>query len=268
MANMINANYAQLYKSTSQLGKGANAVKGASAKASEAAKDLSAMFGKDVSVELSGDGLAALANQRKEAVNNEESSGGSAVGAEQKLSAKAQDFLAKLREKYGDYDFIITENMDDTQGLMEQGTKQYSVILTNEELEKMADDEEYADKVMGNVETAVDKLKGIAEKGGLGEGVQFAHIGISFDNDGNMKLFAQLEKLSADQQERLEKLKEKRAEEAEAAAKQAEEDKAAQPEDEDEWEYMPVKKAMVEADTEEELMEKILGIDWDSIEAS
>ena len=77
-----------------------------------------------------------------------------------------------------------------------------------------------------------------------------------------------IRQLSADQQERLEKLKEKRAEEAEEAAKQAEEDKAAQPEDEDEWEYMPVKKAMVEADTEEELMEKILGIDWDSIEAS
>ena len=167
-------------------------------------------------------------------------------------------FLENLREKYGDkYDFFAVGSIEDPRTRSLTGTKAYSVILTNDEIEKMANDEEYAEEVMKKVESAVDMTKRIEEKGELGEGVKFKHISIAFDNDGNMKLFAELEKMSEQQKERMEKAKEKRAEEAEADKKAEKEKKP---------EHDPhAKSVWLEADTEEELLEKIMGIDWDSI---
>ena len=134
------------------------------------------------------------------------------------------------------------------------------MLFTTEELEKMADDDEYAEKVMGQVGKAVDMLKNISEKD-LGEGVQFSQLGVSFDSEGNMKIFAQLEKLSEEQQKRFEEAKAKRAEEQEAA------DKKAQAEEEPPDDGMPVvfKSADIEAANEEELLNKIFGIKWDEI---
>ena len=138
-----------------------------------------------------------------------------------------------------------------------QGTKAYSVLLTNDEIEKMANDEEYAEKVMQRIESAVDMTKRIEEKGELGEGVHFKHISIAFDSDGNMKLFAELEKMSEKQKERMEKAKEKRAEEK---------DEAEKAKDKDDGKDDPgVKRVRLEATSEEELLEKIMGVDWDKI---
>ena len=113
----------------------------------------------------------------------------------------------------------------------------------------MADDADYAEKIMGNVDTAVDKLKDISERD-LGDGVQFSQLSISFDDEGNMKFFASLEKISADQQERLEAARQRRAEEKSL---------------DDELTQIFYKPADVEADTEDELLAKIFGIDWDAI---
>ncbi|MBQ3452337.1 MAG: hypothetical protein IJG32_08725, partial [Selenomonadaceae bacterium] len=131
--------------------------------------------------------------------------------------------------------------------------------FTTEELEKMADDEDYAKKVMGQVGNAVDMLKNISEKD-LGEGVKFAQLGVSFDSEGNMKLFAQLEKLSADQQERFEAAKEKRVE----AQKNTDKSLDDEPPEEGLTSIL-FKSADVEASNEEELLAKIFGINWDEI---
>ena len=80
----------------------------------------------------------------------------------------------------------------------------------------MADDDDYAQKIMGKVDDAVGILKDISEKD-LGEGVNFAQLSVSIDEEGNMKFFAQLEKLSEEQAARLEAAKERRAEEEKAA---------------------------------------------------
>ena len=133
-------------------------------------------------------------------------------------------------------------------------------MFTTEELEKMAEDDEYAEKVMGQVGKAVDALKNISEKD-LGEGVQFAQLSVSLDSEGNMKFFAQLEKLSEQQQRRFEEAKEKRAEENAKAEEQA------KAEEKSKDDGMPVvfKSADIEADSEEELLDKIFGIKWDEI---
>lgn len=230
----------------------------------EKTQDLLSQFGKDADVELSGEGLNALAAQKtdnteetaEEALGNIAAEEEENIPDEEKLSDRAKEFLKNLREKYGDYDFFATEKIGDTQELTKNSTKAYSVILTNDEIEKMAADEEYADEVMGKVGSAVDTVKRLEANEELGEGVKFTHISISFDDQGNTKLFAQLEKMTAEQQERAEEAKEKRAEEAKE--EKAEEEKTKNP---------LVKRFSVEATSEEELLQKILGIDWDSIGA-
>ena len=66
-------------------------------------------------------------------------------------------------------------------------------------------------------------------------------------------------KISEKQQERLEKLKEKKAEE------KTEQKKEAERKSEEDGKKFPVKRTTIEASSEEELLEKILGIDWSKI---
>ncbi len=259
MANTIGTNYSMFQKMTGQVG-GKRAAGPGKKEAAEERKPFGG-FGDDVSVELSGAGLA-LAAQQKQDVENEAEDDGKMHLAEDKLSDKAKDFLAKLREQYGDYDFFAVDRIGDPTDASIQGTKAYSVILTTDEIEKMANDEAYAAEVMEKVGSAVDMTKRIEEKGELGEDVRFKHIAITFDNDGNMKLFAELEKMSEKQQERMEAAKEKRAEEKEEADRKKEKEAVG----EEKERPMGIKSFKVEASTEEELLEKILGIDWDKVE--
>lgn len=236
MSNNISTNFAaSFYQNMGQIGK-----KGAGKQ--EKAQEPFAQYAADAKVELSADGLA-LAEQQK--------------AGQTQLSQKAQDLFARLQEKCGDYDFFVAENQDDMKNYMDKGTKQYSVVFTKEELERMAGDEEYADKVMGQVEAAIGMTKRIEESGQLGEGVHFKQVAISFDDEGNMKLFAQLEKMTAEQQERMEEAKEKKAEEKEKAAKEAE-----KKEEQEQAKVPPGRIVEIEASSEEELLEKILGIEW------
>lgn len=238
MSNNISTNLAaSFYQNMGQVGK-----KGNGAQKQEKAQDPLAQYMQDAQVEISADGLA-LANQQK--------AGGT------QLSQKAQDLFAKLQEKYGDYDFFVAENQDDMKNYMDKGTKQYSVVFTKEELERMASDEEYAEKVIGQMESAIDMTKRIEESGQLGEGVHFKQVAITFDDEGNMKLFAQLEKMNADQQERLEAAKEKKAEEKEKAAKEAEQEKK-----EEQTRKEANNIVEIEASSEEEFLQKLLGIKW------
>jgi len=244
MANTISATYFRSYQSISTISKTTTGNKTVTEKNSFAS------FTESATVEFSDAGLNALAQTKTDTVDE---NAGSATG-EPKLSAKAQSYLDNLRKKYGDYDFVVSNNLDAAQTV--GSSKEYSVIFTPEELEQMAEDDEYAEKVMGKVGDAVDMLKNLSEKD-LGEGVQFSQLSVSFDSDGNMKLFAQLEKLSADQKERFDAAREKRAEEQKKA------------EDTDDEETEPVKilfkSADIEAANEEELLAKILGIDWENI---
>lgn len=237
MLNAISANFLRSYQTAEQLGNQATTA----ANKNVAENNPLAMVA-NTTVEISEEGLALSQN----------------VDDEQKLSTKAQNYLAKLREKYGDYNFVVSNDMDTTKTL--GSDKEYSVMFSTEELEKMAEDDEYAEKVMGQVGNAVDMLKNISEKD-LGEGVKFSQLGVSIDSEGNMTLFAQLEKLSEEQQKRFDEAKEKAAERQQATEEKAKADA------ESEEDAMPVvfKSADVEAANEEELLTKIFGIKWDEI---
>lgn len=224
-------------------------------KETKADKEPFAQYSQDAVVDLSADGRAAYEKQIQAAVKAfvEENGSDGAEARQPELSSKAQDLLGRLQDQYGDkYDFFVVDSEEDLQNFQGQGTKGYSVVFTKDELEHMANDEEYAKKVMDTVDSIVGMTKKMEESGELGEGVKLKSVMISVGEDGNMKLLAQLEKMSEEQTERLEKAKEKRAEE-----KQAEEEKEAN--------APPVKWAQVEASSMDELLEKILGIEWDKI---
>ena len=75
--------------------------------------------------------------------------------SEGKLSQKAEDFLNKLREENPDYDFSVSGSKG-VKGPAAKSDKEYSVIFTSEELEKMADDENFAKEQMSKLERIVD----------------------------------------------------------------------------------------------------------------
>lgn len=186
---------------------------------------------------------------------------------EEKLSEDAKKLLDKLRKKYSDFDFMVAAKGDNRQAMLKGSKKEFSIIFSDEELEKMAQDEGYAKEKIRTMETAVEMSRRINKQFGLlptGENKEIKDqminkIGISFNEDGTMSLFAEVEKVSESQRNYLEKLKAKRAEEKEET-KKAEEKKATLKEKE-----VSIKKVTLEASSEEELVEKLQKVEWNKV---
>ena len=124
---------------------------------------------------------------------------------------------------------------------------------------------------MQGVEGAVKMCRRICEENGYvsafdamkaGNGT-VNKIGIVTDDNGNMKFFAELEKSSDKQKERIEKYREKKAEERKAAEKKASKKSPYEKQEKD-----TVKRTTVEADSMEELIEKIKNINWNNVSDS
>ena len=157
------------------------------------------------------------------------------------LSNRAQNLLKTLREKYGNMDFMVADfdSSEDAKEILSRGTKEYSVLFSSEELEKMASDEDYLNEKLKGIDGAVRMSEEINQKFGFTSesdaenpsDTSIAKFGISFQSDGTMTLFAELEKSGANQQER------------------------------------PEKRTTLQASTMEELMKKIQELDWNTIKA-
>lgn len=214
-------------------------------------------------------GLAFLSNWMdgvKKKLNGEsapsDAAGSVSKGGEAKLSSKAQAFLKKLRKQYGGYDFFVGGSTDNLKSLVKSGTKEFSVIFSNAELERMAEDETYAQEKLQSMERAINMSREINQQFGFKEngGTKITKIGIAFQDDGTTSYFAELEKSSAKQRERIEKAGE------EKRAKKKEEEKNAKKELQNYAKNHPgTKHTTVQADTMEELIEKIKATDWDAI---
>ncbi len=190
--------------------------------------------------------------------------------SEGKLSAKGKDFLNSLREKYKDYDFIVADSENDKRALADASDREIAVLLSSSEVERMANDEDYAKEKLGQMETAIDMAKKINDQ--LSNDPEFAEdaginkITIELGDDGSMKMFAELEKSSAKQRERIEANRQKNKE-AEKAEEKKTEKKATltkpNPFEKSNEEYR--QRTTVEATSPEELLAKIKEIDWGSV---
>ncbi len=202
-------------------------------------------------------GYAGAADSRKKAAATQTGSIG-----ESGLSQKAQALLEKLRKTYGDMDFMVADfdKGDNAKEILSRGTKDVSVIFSSSELEKMASDGKYEQEYMSQVQGALRMSERINREFGFTSvsgqkngGVGINRIGISFNSDGTTSLFAELEKSSARQRERIEKAREEK--------------RAERKEKQDSYQRgnAGVKRTTVRADSMEELLEKIRGVDWDSV---
>lgn len=179
-----------------------------------------------------------------------------------KLSSKAQKILEELSKKYGNMDFFVANfgSSADAKAIMAKSTKDFSVLFTPEELEKMASDEKYKEECMSRIDGAVRMSEQINEQFGftaaskdVPEGGVSARFGISFNKDGSVTYFAELEKASEKQKERIERTREKRAEEKKEAEKK---------------ERKESRKITIEASSEEELMKKLRAVNWNTAAGS
>jgi len=128
------------------------------------------------------------------------------------------------------------------------------VLIEPELLEEMAADENTKEKYLNIIDSATSQLEEATEQ--LGDAADdVKSIGFSVGRDGSVNFFADLEKMSENQKERIEKQCEEKAEKAEEAEKKEKKEQTA----------AASKKAFAKADTIEELIEKIKNVDWDSI---
>ena len=139
--------------------------------------------------------------------------------AEKNLSKAAQKMLENLRGSRNDMDFMVAdfENGDNAKDILAQSDKEYTVIFSKEEMEKMASDPKYYAEKMHSIEGALRMTDEINAQFGFERAfgktndnadadTKITKFGISFNSDGTTTFFAQLEKSSPSQKEYLEKL--------------------------------------------------------------
>ena len=183
------------------------------------------------------------------------------------LSQGAKDLLSELQKKYGDMDFFVADysSDDEAQRYLSRGCKEYSVLIEPELLEKMAADESVKEKYLSVIDDAKNKILEAKEEiakmddsAEVGKKSDIKSIGFSVKSDGSVSFFAELEKSSADQQKRIEELRE------EKRAKKKEDEKETKAKKLDEQREARFKKGLVKADSIDELVKGIQEFDWEN----
>ena len=167
------------------------------------------------------------------------------------LSENAKALLERLKQKYSNMEFTVASysSTEEAQKYLAGGTKEFSVLIDPQLLEEMAADEATEKKYTDLLESATVQLTDMKEQ--LGEDSSAVHLGVSFDADGNTTFFAELEKASEKQRERIEKSRAEKKEKEKEAEKKAEKNK----------------RTRLYADSAQELFEKIQNVDWDKVKA-
>ena len=211
-------------------------------------------------------------------VANKKTEKGEALSPEDQLSDKAKDYLAKLRKSRKNVDFRISEKGMENNYLAKKSNKEFTIVLTNEEIERMATDKAFEKKQLYIIDkTMQDMLKaslGIGENNGNGKTntSDIKDIALKLKEDGSTELIASLEKSSKSakqiakdkaKKKETEKLEEKRLEKKQALEKDKK--KVAEKAEDKKAEKETVKRVEVKAKTIEELVEKMKNIDWDKV---
>ncbi len=197
------------------------------------------------------------------------------------LSSRAQDYLNKLNQSYDNMEFLVYNSSEDAKEVLSRSTKEVSVMLSREELERMATDEKYAADKMRGVQGAlrmseqINREFGFASafgKTGENADTRITKIAVSFNDDGSTNLFAELEKSNRQQRERLEEIREekraqKKAEDKQAQKKQQEKRLEEKVADRYSQTNVDTKRTVVEANSVDELMKKMAEVDWSAVRA-
>ncbi len=191
---------------------------------------------------------------------------GTSVG-DVKLSDKAKEYYAKLKEKFHGVDFVLVSK--DMKEQVEANASRYGnankpiVLIDDEKIEKMANDPAYARKYEGIIESSLAKLES-ARNSLAASGATIRNFGMSVGEDGKTSFFAVLEKASDAanriREKNLEKHKAEKAEEKKKAQKQEQEERLEEL-SEDDREYIEFK-----SDSLEDLIDKVSKYAFDNSE--
>lgn len=120
-----------------------------------------------------------------------------AMDSQPKLSSKAQKLLDELSAKYDNINFMIGDSSN-IKELMKNSGKAYSVLLTAEDLEKMASDDAYKEKVLNKTGRLIDFAGRVNAKYGFTSAVGSvaggitSKYGLAMNSNGTESLFAEL----------------------------------------------------------------------------
>ncbi|MBQ3841376.1 MAG: hypothetical protein II820_01660 [Ruminiclostridium sp.] len=109
------------------------------------------------------------------------------------LSKTAQDYLEKLKKKYGNMDFIVADYKTDEEAdkLLAKGKGEYNCLITPALLERMAADEDVAAEYEAKIDQGVESIEQVRTE--LGDDADMVDkYGVTFDSEGNMSIRAKL----------------------------------------------------------------------------
>lgn len=179
-----------------------------------------------------------------------------------KLSDKAKALLQELKKSYSNADFYVAEYETDEEAAeyLSRGSKDYSVLIDPEELERMANDDEVKKQNLAPLDESIDKLGEIKEElKDTGREDEVVTLGVNIGKDGKVSYFAELEKSGERTKEFVDKIREDKKE----AAKEADAERTGK--GQDKYNYEHSKRATVSADSVEDLLEQIKNFNWDNV---
>lgn len=123
-----------------------------------------------------------------------------ALSAEEQLSDKAKTYLKNLRRSRNFVDFRIAEKGKENDALAGKSNKEFTVVLSNEEIEKMATDKKFERQQLNTLDQTVKSMlmaqTGIGNDNGAGKtnAEDIKSIAAKTLEDGTTMLIASLEK--------------------------------------------------------------------------
>lgn len=176
------------------------------------------------------------------------------------LSDRAKALLQELKRTYSNMDFMVAdyESEEEAASYLSRGSKEYSVLIDPEELERMASDDTVKEQNLSLLDEAVGKLDEMKDQLGDKKG-DVVRMGVSIGKDGEVSYFAELEKAGERQREFIDKIREDKKEAAAEAAAKSESRTHGR------YDYEHSKRTTLYASTAEELLDKIRNVDWDNI---
>ncbi|MCM1268662.1 MAG: DUF6033 family protein [Bacteroidales bacterium] len=184
------------------------------------------------------------------------------TGSSVQLSDKAKALLQELKKTYNNADFYVAEyeSEEEASEYLSRGTKDYSVLIDPEELERMANDDEVKEQNLALLDESLNKLGEMKEAlKETGREDEVVNLGVHIGSDGKVSYFAELEKAGERQREFVEKIVEDKRE----AAKEAEAEKNGK--GPDRYNYEHSKRATVTADSVDDLLAQITNFNWDNV---
>lgn len=122
------------------------------------------------------------------------------LSAEEQLSDKAKSYLKNLRRSRNFVDFRIAEKGKENDALAGKSNKEFTVVLSNEEIEKMATDKKFERQQLNTLDQTVKSMlmaqTGIGNDNGAGKtnAEDIKSIAAKTLEDGTTMLIASLEK--------------------------------------------------------------------------